>query len=106
MNPRWILDLCRAVYLLALDDRSQLKDLEGRGLAPSTDEFGLLFDDAFRLVPQLVNGGALTAQEASVLSTLDERLDQISDWDVSALASTEWEEVRVLARRFLSSPGV
>jgi hypothetical protein len=63
MNPRWMLDLCRAVYLLSLGGDSQRSDLEDRALAPSTDELGLLFDDAFRLVPQLVSGGVLTVDE-------------------------------------------
>ncbi len=104
MNVRWLLDLCRAVHLLALDSESQVGELVRRALSPSADELGLLFEDAFQMVPQLRDAGALTAEETALLAELNDCLDRISDWEVSFLDSPSWVEARTLARRFLTSP--
>ena len=104
MNERFLLDLCRAVHLLALDSDSQRVELIRRELSPSTDELGLLFDDAFQTVPQLLNSGALSEAEGALLTELNDSLDRISEWEVSCLDSPDWTATRALARAFLASP--
>jgi hypothetical protein len=100
MNGRWVLTLARAVYLLSLSGDSQKAFLNSRHLAPSCDEIGLLFEDANLMVPQLVESGAITQEEAAILTDLNDRLNGMTSWDISSLNEPDWENVRSIARSF------
>jgi hypothetical protein len=100
VNSWQVLNIARAVYLLALDSPSQKAYLEARALAPLADESALCFHDAYQ-VGQLLDLNDLTRAERVVLKSLDQLLDRLNGWDVSNLDDPEWQEVRREAKRFM-----
>jgi len=74
----------------------------------SVDELGLDFDDAY-LMLKSDNFKQLGQKEKKILNTLNKFLDKMSEhpnlWTKNALTvSPEWEKIRELAQKLLSSP--
>jgi hypothetical protein len=77
------------------------------------DEVTLLYDDAFRLVPQIREAGLLTDEQYETLARLDRHHEEMSNaadkeslWTVEAMRSDErWEKSRRLAAEALAALG-
>ena len=86
----------------------QVQYIEQTGV--SFDELGLEFDDQYTLAGQFVQAGHLSDADASLLREIDSTLLRMSgeqDADLwtakGVLTAHEWEEVRQLARQFLTT---
>lgn len=94
-----------SVERLSAPAHEQQAYLERLGTAPSADELGLEFDDAYAAIRP-----TLPERLADVAARLDRYLASLSDdentelWTVAALASApEWQRVRELAKELLSA---
>jgi hypothetical protein len=97
-----VLELQNVLANLAAPAAEQIAYLERLGVLPLIDELALEFDDIVGLVPQLVEEGHLTADQATAISAIDHMLSEMSDrhdlWTTDALLDhPAWQEVRRLA---------
>ncbi len=96
-----------ALGLLASSPQAQIHYLDALGVAPSLDELGLEFDDAWRLVPSLVCRGTLSTTVESIVAEIDASLRAMSRdhdlWVQEMLGAPAWKSVRTLSARALRS---
>ena len=97
-----VLELQNVLANLAAPAAEQIAYLERLGVLPLIDELALEFGDIVGLVPQLVEEGHLTADQATAVSAIDHMLSEMSDrhdlWTMDALLDhPAWQEVRRLA---------
>ncbi len=97
-----VLELRNVLANLAAPATRQIGYLEPMDVLPLVDELGLEFDDAARLVPQLVEEGHLTREQAEAVTALDHLLSEMGAkqalWTTDALCDhPAWQEVRRLA---------
>lgn len=103
-NPQ-LARVISGVTVLGMDAQEQIVWL--RGVHP--DELALNFDDGYRLIPELRDGGVLFSEGAlAALAALDQQLESMSGshnldlWTIEAIRhDPEWERVRDLAQRAL-----
>jgi hypothetical protein len=98
-----------SVGLLAVGRESQVQYLERIRTAPSTDELALDFDESFRMLPMFENAGLLDERILGPLTRIDEILtamtrDQVG-WEIDALDSDQWCQVRAEALEVLMRLG-
>ncbi len=101
-----------ALSRLALPADQQLKYLDKFGTPGCVDELALQFDDGYCCLPEMVEEGVFTPEQAELMRPVDALLDKMSGehnaelWEPEALhESAGWEEVRRLARTALESIG-
>jgi hypothetical protein len=100
--------LIDALERLSASASEQIKYLRKLGVLPSIDELALEFDDAFVLLPELVQKGYFTDHQANKIRLVDHHLSIMSDkkqlWTIKALEShSDWAEIRRLATAALHS---
>jgi hypothetical protein len=106
-HRRQVIDALAMLAAEATEQRAWVEKLR-----VATDELALTFDDAFRLVPVLVEEGHLDAGVVPDLQAIDEVFSAMSGqqnagrWSFDALADDPgWITVRELARRVLAVAG-
>lgn len=99
--------LVEATQLLAADFAGQVAALPSFVHVP--DEVLLHYDDAFLLMPQVLEAGLITAEQAAVAEAMHQALDTISvpqDYAVALRAlehAPEWAALRAQARALLKA---
>ena len=81
--------LCDALKRLAAPSWEQRSYLASLGVLPLVDELALEFDDLVAFVPQLLEAGHLTPQQAEAIYAVDRKLTEKSrpdgPWDEADL---------------------
>ena len=111
-DTRWALhQLVNALRLAALPAQEQVAALPD--FVQVADEIALEYDQAFQRVPQLVEAGVLTAEQAEPLATLDQLFAAMTDatdkdtvWTLPAMEGDErWAQTRTIALAALAAVG-
>jgi hypothetical protein len=100
------------VARLALESSRQIEYLSSLNVGESADELALEYDERALLVPQFVDLGWMSPEDARVLDRISEALAEMSGpsrrdlWTFESLReSDQWTNVRDLAFRFISRTG-
>ena len=111
-DPRWFrILLVDALRLAALPVDRQVAALPSFVHVP--DEVALVFDDAWDLVPQVVDAGLMTPAQHEPVAALDDLFNEMSDaadaddlWTIESMRTDpRWERARALARDALGRLG-
>jgi hypothetical protein len=111
-DPQWCLEqVVDSLRLAALPAEEQIAALPDFVHVP--DEVALLYNDAFRLVPQIREAGLITDEQQGSLVRLNRHYERMSNatdkdslWTVEAMQSDErWEKSRRLAAEALAALG-
>jgi len=111
-DPKQLLEMVvDALRLVSLPADEQVAVLTDFVHVP--DEVALLYDDAWRLVPQIREAGLITDEQYEVLARLDRHHEEMSKapkedslWTIQAMREDKrWEEGRRLAVEALATLG-
>lgn len=101
--------LMKAINLLSSTKEQQVHYLRELGTYPSIDELALEFDDSYKMYKGGVSEGKF--EELTTITPQLERIDYLLKtmsesnrqdlWSVEALESTQWNEIRDLAKSSL-----